>query len=221
MLSLFVMDVSGSTKLNNSEKISQMLEKLTADIHNWTKDLSFSYVNFRMGDELFFVCDSVSVTLLTSFYIKLLWPFKAQPVKFGISASHDPLPEGNLEHWNAPVIKQARTNLSKIKQSDVSDFFLTINGTNVDVINNVLYPYLTEITNQHSDMQRKAVLLSYCYTQQKEIAETLNKSISTISEHLKKGHKKQLTLIEAALQNIDETDDLKLNINDTFKEYAK
>lgn len=53
MLSLFVMDVSGSTKYDNSEAISNALVNLTDEIEQWTKDVSFKYINFRMGDELF------------------------------------------------------------------------------------------------------------------------------------------------------------------------
>lgn len=220
MLSLFVMDVSGSTKFNNTEEISKYLIHLTKEIEHWTQDVGFKYINFRMGDELFFVSDSLSATLFTSYYIKLLWPYKNQPIKFGIAASDIPIPEGNLEHWNAPIIKSARQNLAQIKHTDISDFYLSIEDQDVDIINQVLYPYLTEIVHNHSDMQRKVVLLSFVYAHQKEIAQALNKGISTISEHLKKGHKKQLLLIEAALSDLDDTHLLKPYINDTFKEFA-
>ncbi|MFC6291496.1 hypothetical protein BHU61_04285 [Macrococcus epidermidis] len=220
MLSLFVMDVSGSTKYDNSEAISNALVNLTDEIEQWTKDVSFKYINFRMGDELFFVSDSLSATLLTSYYIKLLWPYKSQPIKFGIAASNEEIPTGNLEHWNAPIIKQARRNLTQIKQSDITDFHLTIEEQDVTVINNVLYPYLTEIVHNHSEMQQQVLLLSYVYDQQKEIAQILGKGLSTISEHLKKSHKKQLMLIEAALKKLDNDNHISLHVTNTFKEYA-
>ncbi|WP_414049633.1 hypothetical protein [Macrococcus animalis] len=231
MLSLFVMDVSGSTKFNNTDAISKQLIQFTKEIDHWTQNVSFKYINFRMGDELFFVSDNLSATLFTSYYIKLLWPFNNQPVKFGIAVSDEAIPKGNLEHWNAPIIKQARHNLAQIKQGDMSDFYLTIDHHNVDIFNNILYPYLTEIVHNHSDMQRKVILLSYVYEQQKEIAKVLDKGVSTISEHLKKGHKKQLLLIEAALADlanlVDEDNKhrernipLTPFIYDTFKEYA-
>lgn len=220
MLSLFVMDVSGSTKYNNTESISNTLMKLTEEIEQWTKDVSFKYINFRMGDELFFVSDSLSVTLLTSFYIKLLWPFKLQPIKFGIAASSEEIPSGNLEHWNAPIIKQARRNLTQIKQSDITDFHLTIEDQDVTFINNILYPYLTEIVHNHSETQQQVLLLSYVYEQQKEIAQVLGKGLSTISEHLKKSHKRQLMLIEAALTQLDHDNHTILHIQNTFKEFA-
>ncbi len=220
MLSLFVMDVSGSTKYDNTAAISHTLVHLTEEIEQWTKDVSFKYINFRMGDELFFVSDSLSATLFTSFYIKLLWPYKSQPIKFGIAASNEEIPTGNLEHWNAPIIKQARRNLTQIKQSDITDFHLTIEEQDVTVINNVLYPYLTEIVHNHSEMQQQVLLLSYVYDQQKEIAQVLGKSLSTISEHLKRSHKKQLMLIEAALTQLDHNNHNTLYIQNTFKEYA-
>lgn len=220
MLSLFVMDVSGSTKFNNTAQISEQLIQLTADIQHWTQDVSFTYTNFRMGDELFFVSDSLYATLMTSFYIKLIWPFKQQPIKFGIAVSDDEIPEGNLEHWNAPIIKEARVNLAQIKHSDVSDFYLSYHHPTTSIINDVLYPYLTEIVHGQSEMQRQVILLSYVFEQQKEIATVLEKGLSTISEHLKKGHKKQLALIEAALRNLDDTYDFRPYIKAIFKEYA-
>lgn len=68
-------------------------------------------------------------------------------------------------------------------------------------------------------MQQQVLLLSYVYDQQKEIAQVLGKGISTISEHLKKSHKKQLMLIEAALAQLDHNN-MTLHIQNTFKEYA-
>ncbi|MCE4956982.1 hypothetical protein [Macrococcoides caseolyticum] len=221
MLSLFVMDVSSSTKFNNADEISQQLIQLTIEIEKWTENIPYKYINFRMGDELFFVSSSLSATLFSSYYIKLLWPFKHQPVKFGIAACEGDFPEGNLEHWNAPIIKQARYNLAQIKHSDVSDFYMTIDGQNIDIYNQVVFPYLTEIVRNHSEMQRQAILLSFVYPQQKDIAQALDKGVSTISEHLKKGHKKQLQSIEAAFRLLDDTNEIEPLLKDTFKEYVK
>lgn len=219
MLSLFVMDVSNSTKYNNADEIKGLLIQLTHDIATWTKTLDFKYINFRMGDELFFVTNNLTATLLISYYIKLLWPLKRQPIKFGIAASNCELPKGNLEHWNAPIIKQARYNLEQIKHSDISDMYLTIDNEDTSFLNDILYPYLTEIIQSHSMMQRNTILLSHVFEQQKDIAQYLNKSMSTISEHLKKGHKKQLLLIEAALQKVDATSEFKPDLQTTFKEF--
>ncbi|MGK0576520.1 sigma-70 family RNA polymerase sigma factor [Macrococcus capreoli] len=220
MLSLFVMDVSGSTKFDNSDEISRHLIQLTQEIAHWTQSVNFKYINFRMGDELFFVSDSLCATLFTSYYIKLLWPFKKQPIKFGIAVSDDDIPTGNLEHWNAAIIKQARRNLDEIKHSEVSDFYITMDDERTILMNNVLFPYLTEIIYQLSPMQRQVILLSFVYEQQKEIAQLLNKSVSTVSEHLKKGHKKQLSAIEAAMSDIDDTFDFSPFIKIIFKESA-
>lgn len=53
MLSIFIMDVSNSTQLNNTDDISKALEGMTESIEQWTQSLNFSYINYRMGDELF------------------------------------------------------------------------------------------------------------------------------------------------------------------------
>ncbi|MGZ9848991.1 helix-turn-helix domain-containing protein [Macrococcus psychrotolerans] len=199
MLSIFIMDVSNSTQLNNTDDISKALEGMTESIEQWTQSLNFSYINYRMGDELFFVSDCTHATLLISYYIKLLWPYKSQPVKFGIAAGNEEVPKRHIEHWNSKLTKAARNNLERIKKSDISDFYVTIEATDMSLYNDVLFPYLTEIVQNHSLLQQAIFQQSLYIDTQKEIAQLNNKSVSTISEHLNKAHYKQLGLIKKHL----------------------
>lgn len=199
MLSVFIMDVSNSTQFNNSDEISKVLEGITESIEQWTHSLNFSYINYRMGDELFFVSDCTDATLLISYYIKLLWPYKSQPVKFGIAAGSEEIPEQDIEHWNSKLTKTARNNLEHIKKSDISDFYVTIEAVDMSLYNDVLFPYLTEIVRNHSLLQQTIFKQSLYIDTQKEIAQLNNKSVSTISEHLNKAHYKQLGLIKKHL----------------------
>ncbi|UBH12136.1 hypothetical protein [Macrococcus armenti] len=217
MLSLFIMDVSSSTQMNNQSDIRNAMENITAQVERWSEPLQFKYTNFRMGDELFFVCDNLASTLLISYYIKLIWPFKAQPVKFGIAAGDEPVPDMNIEHWNSKLTKLARTNLEQIKRSDITDFQLSIYDMNTDIYNDVLFPYFTSIVKAHSKLQQ-SILVQSLYTEtQKEIAQINHKSESTISSHLNKAQYKQLSLIKKHLLTFDTDIRIEKNIKASLK----
>ncbi|TDM13299.1 hypothetical protein [Macrococcus lamae] len=204
MVGIFIMDVSHSTSFNNTEQISNFLMNLEKNIKEWTAVLPHSYVNFRMGDELFFVSDSPSAVLVLTYYIKLLWPFKNQPVKFGIAVGEAVLPEEQFEHWNDPLIKQARIALEEIKNNELVDFKLAA-SEDVNLYNDVLFYYLTDIIHSQTTIQRQVYLQSLTVVMQKDLAEQFNKSVSTISTHLKKGHARQLMLIQQSLEQYDDT----------------
>ncbi|KAA1040271.1 hypothetical protein [Macrococcus equipercicus] len=219
MLGIFIMDVSHSTSFHNTEEISHFLRKLERRIEAWSAVLPHSYVNFRMGDELFFVSDSPSSTLVLAYYIKLLWPFNHQPVKFGIAVGEAALPDHSFEHWNDPLIKQARLALDEIKTHELVDFKLAA-PVDTALYNDILFYYLTDILQSQTAMQRQVYLMNLTAATQKELAETFQKSISTISTHLKKGRSRQLALILQSLERFDETYEprMKQLIHDSIKE---
>lgn len=200
MLAIMVMDVSNSTKYDNGKDIRLFLEQLTIYTEKATEHLSFSYTDFRMGDELFFVCNDMNTTLLLSYYIKLLWPFKNQPVKFGIAIGDIDWPTGNIEHWNDPLIKHARNALTAVKQSDISHFHLYYENDVTTLYNDIVFPYITEITEAHTPVQQSLLLYDLVYPNQKIVAEKISKTTSTVSAQLKRAHKRQLKLIEQQLK---------------------
>jgi len=197
MIGLFIMDVSGSTAQGNTDEVRHKLQQLEKAINQWTQSLNRRYVNFRMGDELFFVCDSPGDMLIIAYYIKLSWPLKSQTLKFGLSIGESELPEANFEHWNAPIIKKARQALENIKTNDQVDLYLS--AENVSMINHVLFYYMTDILHHHTDIQREILLMSLAIPIQRELAHEMGKSFSTVSTHLKKARSKQLDLIEQEL----------------------
>lgn len=201
MIGLFIMDVTGSTSNSNSKDISRYLAKLEQRIKVWCEDLPVSYINYRMGDELFFVSSSPANTMVLSYYIKLCWPFKKQPIKFGISIGEAQLPTSNFEHWNDPLIKHARLALDEIKDQDLTDFNLVYDSDITPLCNTIFY-YLTDILNEHTEVQRDVFLASLTHESQNELAVHLNKSVSTISAHLKKARSKQLHTIEQNLSTL-------------------
>lgn len=203
MTGLFIMDVSGSTSHDNMDVVSRTLMKLEEEIKNWTSDFR-SYINYRMGDELFFVCESAGTALVLAYYIKLIWPLNHQPVKFGIAAGDVDFPDDGIEQWNDPLIKSARLALIDIKSNEAADF--KIAGTfDTTLYNDVLFYYLTDIIQNQTPLQREIFLVSLITPSQKELANVTRRSSSTISAHLKKGRAKQLHLIEQTLSKFDAT----------------
>lgn len=201
MTGLFIMDVSGSTSHDNMVTVSRLLVTLEENIKNWTSDFK-SYINYRMGDELFFICESPSTTLVLAYYIKLVWPLFNQPVKFGIAVGDIEFPNQHIEQWNDPLIKSARIALNDIKSNDAVDFKLV--GSDEDALyNDVLFYYLTDIMQNQTPLQREIFLASLTTDSQKELAALTRRSNSTISNHLKKGRSKQLHLIEQLLIQFD------------------
>ncbi|GGB06239.1 sigma-70 family RNA polymerase sigma factor [Macrococcus hajekii] len=222
MIGLFIMDVSGSTSHNNAEEISHKLYQLEQAIIEWTVPLNRSYVNFRMGDELFFVTDSPGSMLILAYYIKLSWPLKSQTLKFGMAIGDSPLPDEDFEHWNAPIIKQARLALDSIKTNEQTDLCLA--AQDASLINHVLFYYLTDILQQHTDIQREVLLCNLSIPVQKELALYMDKSVSTVSTHLKKARSKQLELIEQELMHFTGdavNEEMRTHIRATLKETFK
>ncbi|TDM04199.1 sigma-70 family RNA polymerase sigma factor [Macrococcus carouselicus] len=197
MIGLFIMDVSGSTAYNNTEEISEKLQQLEHAIKEWTRPLNRSYVNFRMGDELFFVCDAPGSMLMLAYYIKLSWPLKSQTLKFGLTIGDSTLPDEDYEHWNNPIIKKARLALDSIKTNEQVD--LCLDAPEASMINHVLFYYLTDILQQLTDIQREVLLNSLAFPVQRELAVHMDRSFSTVSTHLKKARSRQLALIEEEL----------------------
>lgn len=218
MIGLFIMDVSESTAHGNTGEISQKLRRLEGAINSWTQPLNKRYVNFRMGDELFFVCDSPGDMLMLAYYIKLSWPLKSQTLKFGLSIGESELPEADFEHWNAPIIKAARQALESIKTNDQVD--LSLSAENASMINHVLFYYMTDILRQHTDIQREILLMSLSIPVQRELALEMDKSFSTVSTHLKKARSKQLDLIEQELIHYSSgiNEEMRATIRHTLKD---
>ena len=189
MISLLIMDVSGSTK--SAQGLSEDIKWLEKEISDWLEHQEKSYVNYRMGDELFIISSKPHYTLFIAFYAKLLWQENSFPLKCSFHTIDVEYPETDPEEWTHAAIKDTRNALDEVKKSTIQDF----TGVDIDSSIDVALMYVTDILNNLTGLQREVLLLKMSGLTQKEIAETLNKSHSTISAHLQKSRGRQLEVI--------------------------
>lgn|SRR5699024_4557082 len=189
MISLLIMDVSGSTKA--AQGLSKEIKWLEKEIAGWLGQQDESYVNYRMGDELFILSSKPHYTLFISFYAKLLWWENSFPLKCSFHTIDIAYPKTDPEEWTDSAIKDTRNALDDVKKSAIQDFA----GVDIDGAIDVALMYATDIFNNLTKLQRRVLLLKMSGLTQKEIAETLNKSHSTISVHYQKSRGRQLEVI--------------------------
>lgn len=206
MISLLIMDVSGSTKA--TQGLSKEIKWLEKEISDWLDHQKKYYVNYRMGDELFIISSKPHYTLFIGIYAKLLWRENSFPLKCSFHTVDVEYPETDPEEWTHAAIKDTRNALDEVKKSTIQDFA----GVDIDESIDVALMYVTDILNDLTDLQRGVMLLKMSGLTQKEIAETLNKSHSTISAHFQKSRGRQLEVILDFLKSHykDEVDLLEL-----------
>src|SRR5699024_9689041 len=187
MISLLIMDVSGSTKA--AQGLSKEIKWLEKEISDWLAHQEKSYVNYRMGDELFIISSKPHYTLSIAFYAKLLWRKSSFPLKCSFHTIAVEYADTDPDECTHAGIKDTRTA--------IDDFA----GVDVDSSVGVALMYVTDISNSPTELQRGVLLLKMSGLTQKEIAETLNKSHSTISAHYQKSRGRQLEVIQDFLQS--------------------
>lgn len=195
MISLLIMDVSGSTKATKG--LSKEIKQLEKEISSWLDNQEKSYVNYRMGDELFIISSKPHYTLFIGFYAKLLWSENSFPLKCSFHTIDIEYPDKDPEEWTHASIKDTRGALDAVKKSPIQDFA----GVDVDEPVDIALMYATDILNNLTALQREVLLLKMSGLAQKEIAEVLNKSHSTISAHFQKSRGRQLEVILSFLES--------------------
>ncbi|SOC38995.1 helix-turn-helix transcriptional regulator [Salinicoccus kekensis] len=202
MISLLIMDVSGSTRA--TKELPKEIKWLEHEISCWLDGEEKSYVNYRMGDELFVLSSKPHFTLFIAFYAKLLWWETEFPLKCSFHTVDIQYPDVDPEEWTDASVKDVRNSLDAIKNSSIQDFA----GVGMPEAANVALMYATDILNNLTKLQREVLLLKMTGITQKEIAEILNKSHSTISAHFRKSRGAQLEVILNFLESHykDETD---------------
>lgn len=213
MLSMLIMDVSGSTRA--SETIFEELKQLETSIHSWLKDDAHFHVNYRMGDELFILSSKAHYTLFIAFYAKLLWNEKDFPLKCSFHTAEIDYPTGDPEEWSHASIKETRNALEDIKSSGIQDFA----SVEIPEEINIALMYATDIFNNMTRAQQDVVRLKISGERQKDIAHSLNKSHSTISAHFMKSRGNQLTIILEFLKDYYQVDTME--IAQRFKDSIK
>ncbi|UOE96206.1 transcriptional regulator [Alkalihalobacillus sp. LMS39] len=201
-ISIFLMDVSNSTSKNNWNEMTNYLNKLEKVIREWTKGCIFSFVKHRKGDEILFVAEGYTTAYIIAYYIKLFWKYTEQPPYFGVTfgdIDEDPCTI-DIETWNHPLFKKARNALETEKSSGRSIgisvhlhpnfYYSPLEIENFESTLNLFIELQCTLVEEQTNAQRMVCLLYSLLNEQKKIANLLQKTPATISNHLKKGKAK-------------------------------
>lgn len=204
-ISIFIMDVSNSSKEEIGPKLSNYLTTLETKIMKWTENITPTLVSHRAGDEIVLVSSGYASAYTIAFYINQLWPFKAHKPYFGLSFGdiYEDIHHLNIEKWIHPLMKQARIANDKLKDqtSNRGQFNFEFNpissryvyednnfsNVQLQTLFNTILQLQQEIMNEQTNIQSLVCSLYFILNKQNEISTYLGRSKSTISTHLKKG----------------------------------
>ncbi|ADU29283.1 hypothetical protein [Evansella cellulosilytica] len=205
-VSIFIMDVSNSTKNNNWDDISAYLDEWENWIKVWIAPIGKGIVKHRRGDEIIFIAQHYVTAYTIATLVKQFWKYPDQPPYFGISFGNvdREIDIIDVETWNHPLIKRAREANEKIKQSkkhtsilfkldwdflyNSSDSIFGESNKETENLMNLMIEMEDNLLKNQSKLQKLIYDLYFIYGQQKRVAALLNKSAATISSHYKKGN---------------------------------
>ncbi|MDQ0411879.1 hypothetical protein [Mesobacillus stamsii] len=195
--SVFIMDVSNSSSVENGETLSNYIGQLESTVKKWYGNSGSIQVHHRAGDELIFLAEGYSTAFITAFYISRIWKFQQNAPYFGLSFGNieKSIEAIEIEKWIHPIVKQARiANEHLKKQKDRESFFFLTDGRQPEhqiLMNGMLSLQNVLITHQ-TDIQRLVCSLYLIYGKQKAVADILGRSAPTVYSHFKKGHSEQV-----------------------------
>lgn len=119
-VSIFIMDISNSSKENIGNELSEYLEQLKNYITEWTENTAVTKVSHRAGDELVVVSSGYASAYTLAFYLSRIWRFPDHKPYFGLSFGdiQEDISEINIETWIHPLMKQARNANNHLKKTD-------------------------------------------------------------------------------------------------------
>ncbi len=199
-VSLFIMDVSDSSRADAPDDLAAYLDKTTTWIEALTsldRTAPSIRVKHRFGDELILVAGEFSTAYTLAFFIKQFWRYHQNPPYFGLTVgslrqSVEHLPD--LDRWLHPMINTARLSLNELKatKSIADRKWMLMNAPESPLRGiveetNELLEIQDYLFKSQSPAQKTVGALYAIFRQQTEIASFLNKNPSTISRQLKTG----------------------------------
>lgn len=210
-VSVFIMDVSNSSKGDIGSELSKYLRQLEERIAVWTKDITTTQVIHRSGDEIVVVSSGYATAYTLAFYISQIWAFKDHQPYFGLSFGdiQEDVNALNIETWIHPFMKQARYANDMLKHQDqnrsqfnfeLADFLneTTFEGyyhfrSQFETLLNMILKLQQDQVKEQTAIQSLVCSLFLVLNQQNKISHYLGRSASTISGHLKKGKGESIT----------------------------
>lgn len=200
-ISVFIMDISNSSKEDMGNELSEYLQQLQLSIGNWTQNIVHTKVTHRAGDELVVVTSGYASAYILAFYLSRLWKFADHQPYFGLSFGkiEKELSAVNIETWIHPLMKQARkANDFLKKQQNRIQFRIKLPSLmdekgfemysrQFETLLNTSLTLMQEQINEQTEMRSLVSSLYLILDQQNKVSKYLGRTTSTISTHMKKG----------------------------------
>lgn len=204
-ISVFIMDVSNSSKENFGNELSEYLQQLEVHIARWTQNIVTTKVIHRAGDELVVVSSGYATAYTLAFYLSRVWKFAKHKPYFGLSFGDikEDVSTLNIETWIHPLMKQAReANDFLKKQQDRAQFRFRLvdfldekspEGFNAfrsqfETLLNAILTLQQDHMNEQTEIQSLVCSLFFILTQQNKVSHYLERTASTVSSHMKNGN---------------------------------
>lgn len=203
-ISVFIMDVSHSSKGNIGSELSEYLQQLEVRIAMWTQNIVATQITHRAGDELVVVSNGYATAYTLAFYLSRVWKFANHKPYFGLSFGdiQEDVNTLNVETWIHPLMKQAREANDFLKKQQnraqfhfrLTDFSdekspegFNVFGSQFETLLNVILTLQEEQMNEQTEIQSLVCSLFLILTQQNKVSQYLGRTASTVSSHMKKG----------------------------------
>lgn len=200
-ISVFIMDVSNSSKEDMGNELSEYLQQLQLSIANWTKNIVPTKVTHRAGDELVVVSSGYASAYTLAFYLSRIWKFTDHQPYFGLSFGHiqGELSTVNIETWIHPLMKQAKMANDFLKNQQNRIQFrielpplsgekgFEVYSKQFETLLNMSLTLMQEQINKQTEIQSLVCSLYLMLGQQNKVSKYINRTTSTISTHMKKG----------------------------------
>ncbi|WP_249871809.1 hypothetical protein [Oceanobacillus saliphilus] len=200
-VSIFIMDVSNSSKENIGNELSEYLEQLKNSIAEWTQNIGVTKVSHRAGDELVVISSGYASAYTLAFYISRIWKFSNHKPYFGLSFGNiqDDLSAINIETWIHPLMKQARNANDHLKKQQNRSLFrfalprlsdkqgFTVFSKEFEILINTSLTLKQAQMDEQTDIQSLVCSLYLMLGQQNKVSKYLKRTSSTISHHMKQG----------------------------------
>ncbi|WP_431808731.1 hypothetical protein [Lysinibacillus sphaericus] len=201
-VSIFILDVSDSSKFEDGRELSGYLsdwQNVLNSLNNITKIKS----KHRMGDEIICIVEGYSSAMMIANYLIYNWYYEKNMPYFGLSCGliDEDINDIDMETWNHLLVKRARIANDLIKDEKNRKGLIEFNpldkfkSNEIELIN-ILLNLQSAIIVDQTKKQREILGLYSLIRSQKEIANMINKSTSTVSGHYTGG--KSDLILEAA-----------------------
>lgn len=225
-VSVFILDVTNSSKFRNGQALSEYLSEWQDVIAN-NNTIKIA-VKHRMGDEIICVVEGYSNALVIANYMVYNWKYEDNMPYFGISFGviEDNINTIDIDKWNNMLVKNARLANNLIKEDKTRTKLIEMNPLNKfenierQLINSILNLQSAAILKQ-TTKQREILGLYSLLRSQKEVALILNKSTSTVWEHFTVGKTDLILDASESLYDLLNSKEIQLNPENKILEKQK